>query len=176
MRNVAAAAAVLALVVGACGGGGPVEPPGAGVTTTVADGSVVTEGDLVEVHYVGMLDDGSVFDSSRERNAPLAFVVGSGQVIDGFDAAVRGLAVGETTTVRIPAEEAYGPRRDDLVVEVPVAPSQGDVAVGDRVTLSNGLPGVVVEVRDGTVVVDANHPLAGRALTFEIEVVAITRG
>ncbi len=133
------------------------------------------DGDLVEVHYVGTLDDGSQFDSSRDRGQPLSFVVGSGQVIGGFDDAVRGMKVGEVTTVRIEPEDAYGQPSDELIIEVPYAPSQGDVAVGDRVTLSNGQPAVVLEVKDDTVVLDANHPLAGQALTFEIELVSITR-
>ncbi|HHC08411.1 MAG TPA: peptidylprolyl isomerase [Actinobacteria bacterium] len=169
---------VVAAVLAACSAG----PSADEVATTagseqssVADGLVAGDGDLVEVHYVGTLDDGTQFDSSRERGRPLSFVVGAGQVIPGFDEAVRGMRVGETVTVRIPPEEAYGERSDDYVLEVPKAPSQDDVEVGDRVTLSNGLPAVILEVREDSVLVDANHPLAGEALTFEIELVSITR-
>jgi len=147
-----------------------------GQQQTESEGSfMVQDGDLVEVHYDGTLDDGSTFDSSRERGAPFSFTVGAGQVIAGFDDAVRGLKVGESRTVRIPAEEAYGEWSKDNVVEVPVGEGQGDVAVGDKVFLNTGQGAVVLEVKDGTVVLDANHELAGKALTFDIEVLAITR-
>lgn len=138
-------------------------------------GFVVRDGDLVEVHYTGTLDDGSIFDSSRERGTPLSFTVGTGEVIPGFDEAVRGLAVGESRTARMLPADAYGEWSEDLVVEVPYGPSQGDVAVGDEVFLNTGQPAVVLEVKEGTVLLDTNHELAGEALTFEIEVVAITR-
>ncbi|MEN8114692.1 MAG: peptidylprolyl isomerase [Actinomycetota bacterium] len=136
---------------------------------------VVQDGDLVEVHYVGTLDDDTQFDSSRDRGAPFSFTVATGQVIPGFDDAVRGLQVGESRTVRIPAEEAYGEWSEDNVVEVPYGESQSDVAVGDQVFLSNGQSAIVLEVKSDTVVLDANHELAGEALTFEIELLLITR-
>ena len=101
--------------------------------------------------------------------------MGTGQVIPGFDDAVRGLAIGDSTTVRMLPTDAYGEWREDLVVEVPYGPSQGDVAVGDEVFLNTGQPAIVLEVKAGTVVLDTNHALAGEALTFEIEVLAITR-
>jgi len=187
MTRIVIVSLVLGLVGAACSGGSG-EPATsttspAVVSSTAAPGAatgagsdlVAQDGDLVEVHYVGTLDDGTTFDSSRDRGKPLSFVVGSGQVIPGFDDAVRGMKVGETKTVHIPAADAYGPHRDDLVVEVPYAPSQGDVKAGDRVTLSNGRPAVVLEVKKDTVVLDANHPLAGKDLTFEVEVMSITR-
>jgi FKBP-type peptidyl-prolyl cis-trans isomerase 2 len=136
---------------------------------------MVQDGDLVEVHYDGTLDDGSTFDSSRDRGTPFSFTVGTGQVIAGFDEAVRGLKVGESRSVRIPAEEAYGEWSQDNVVEVPVGEGQDDVTVGDKVFLNTGQGAVVLEVKDGTVVLDANHELAGKALTFDIEVLSITR-
>ncbi len=136
---------------------------------------IVQDGDLVEVHYDGTLDDGSTFDSSRERGTPFSFTVGTGQVIAGFDEAVRGLRVGESREVRIPAEDAYGEWSEANVIEVPIGDDQGDVAVGDRVYLNTGQAAVVLEVKDGTVVLDANHELAGKALTFNIEVLSITR-
>lgn len=138
-------------------------------------GFTVQDGDLVEVHYTGTLDDGSIFDSSRERGTPLSFTVGTGEVIPGFDEAVRGLAVGESRTARMLPADAYGEWSEDRVVEVPYGPSQGDVSVGDEVFLNTGQPAVVLEVREGTVLLDTNHELAGETLTFEIEVVAITR-
>jgi FKBP-type peptidyl-prolyl cis-trans isomerase 2 len=136
---------------------------------------MVQDGDLVEVHYDGTLDDGSTFDSSRERGTPFSFEVGTGQVIPGFDEAVRGLKIGESREVRIPPAEAYGARSDENIVEVPYGPDQGDVAVGDKVFLNTGQAAVVLEVKKDTVILDANHEMAGQALTFKIEVLSITR-
>ncbi len=136
---------------------------------------MVQDGDLLEVHYDGTLDDGSSFDSSRERDTPFSFEVGTGQVIPGFDEAVRGLKIGESREVRIPPAEAYGERSDENIVEVPYGPDQSDVAVGDQVYLNTGQPAIVLEVKKDTVVLDANHELAGEALTFKIEVLSITR-
>jgi FKBP-type peptidyl-prolyl cis-trans isomerase 2 len=148
---------------------------GDATAASTGGGFIVQDGDLVEVHYTGTLDDGSIFDSSRERGTPLSFTVGTGEVIPGFDEAVRGLAVGESRTARMSPADAYGEWSEDRVVEVPYGPSQGDVAVGDEVFLNTGQAAVVLEVKEGTVVLDTNHELAGEALTFEIEVVAITR-
>ena len=136
---------------------------------------MVQDGDLVEVHYDGTLDDGSTFDSSREKGTPFSFEVGTGQVIPGFDEAVRGLKIGESREVRIPPAEAYGERSDENIVEVPYGPDQGDVAVGDKVFLNTGQAAAVLEVKKDTVVLDANHEMAGQALTFKIEVLSITR-
>lgn len=134
-------------------------------------------GDSVRIHYTGTLRDGSVFDSSAGRD-PLEFVVGSGTVIAGFDRAVDGMEVGEKKTVSIPAGEAYGERRDDLVVSVPTHEFPGHISpsVGDR--LQMGKPGrtmvvTVREVSEAGVVLDANHPLAGEELTFALELVQI---
>ena len=132
------------------------------------------DGDAVTVHYTGTLDDGSEFDSSAGRD-PLPFVVGEGQVIAGFDEAVRGLAVGESRTVRIEPENAYGEYSDQAIIEFPADAAPDGLAVGDAVTLSNGAPGTVVEIADGIVKIDANHPLAGQALTFDIELVSLDR-
>lgn len=139
-------------------------------------GFIVQDGDIVEVHYVGTLDDGSQFDSSRDRDVPFTFTVGAGQVISGFDEAVRGGKVGDVQTVRMEAADAYGEWSEENVIEVPVNPEQGVVAVGDEVFLTSGQPVVVLEVTEETVTLDANHRLAGEALTFEIEILSITRG
>jgi len=173
-RHLLAAFAIVALgLVGCTSGDNSAVDDTA--TTSAEGGYMAQDGDLVEVHYKGTLDDGSTFDSSRERGAPRSFTVGAGEVIAGFDDAVRGLAVGDSVTVRMLPADAYGEWTEDLVLEVPYGPSQGDVAVGDEVFLNTGQPAVILEVKEGTVVLDTNHALAGEALTFEIEVLAITR-
>jgi peptidylprolyl isomerase len=135
-------------------------------------------GDIVKVHYTGRLDDGSVFDSSQGRD-PLRFEVGTGQVIAGFDEAVSGMSEGETKSVRIPSAEAYGERRDELMLEVERSafPAEIDPEVGQRLQMSQGAGQTAVvtvaEVTDERVRLDANHPLAGEALTFELELVEI---
>ena len=134
-------------------------------------------GDTVRVHYTGKLEDGSVFDSSDGRD-PLEFTVGSGQVIPGFDEAVAGMAPGEERQVRIPAAAAYGDRKDDLVIVVERAqlPPDIDPAVGQQLQLSQEGRAFVVTVADvneRNITLDANHPLAGKDLTFELQLVEI---
>lgn len=141
------------------------------------DTHTVKPGDTVRIHYTGTLQDGTEFDSSRERE-PLAFTVGAGEVIPGFDAAVTGMTVGDRKTVTIPAAEAYGPHRPELVVEVPRAqvPPQIVPRVGQRLQLGRGdqaLMVVVREVSDETLILDGNHPLAGADLTFALELVGV---
>ena len=133
---------------------------------------VAADGDSVSVHYRGTLDDGTEFDSSEGRD-PLTFVVGSGQVIAGFDDAVRGLAVGDSRTVRIEPEDAYGVYTEEAVIDFPADSAPEGLQVGDAVTLGNGGRGTVLEITDEFVKIDANHPLAAQALTFEIELVSI---
>lgn len=137
------------------------------------------QGDTVRVHYTGKLDDDSVFDSSYERDEPLEFTVGSQQVIPGFDEAVVGMEPGDTKQVRLEPEEAYGEHEDDHVVEVEKErlPDDVDAEVGLRLQLQHEdgetIPVTLTEVSGETVTLDANHPLAGEALTFEIELVEI---
>lgn len=128
-------------------------------------------GSTVSVHYRGTLSNGEEFDSSLGRE-PLTFQVGTGQVIEGFDQAVLGMAEGEKKTIELPPEQAYGDRRDDLIVTVPAEQAPDGLEPGQAVQLGNA-PATVVEVTDSEVTVDANHPLAGEALTFEIEVVSV---
>jgi peptidylprolyl isomerase len=128
-------------------------------------------GDKVSVHYTGTLDDGKQFDSSAGRE-PLQFTVGAGDVIAGFDRAVTGLEVGKSVKVRMEAKDAYGERRDDLVVTVPADQAPQGLAVGQRVSLG-GRPATVTKVDAAGVTVDANHELAGQALNFEIQLVSI---
>ena len=141
--------------------------------------SQVKTGDKVKVHYKGTLNDGSVFDSSEGRD-PLEFEVGAGQVIPGFDNAVVGLAVGESKEVNIPSTEAYGPYQENMVlaIEKDKFPEGLNLTVGEQLQVpsQNGQPVVVVikEVTDEKVTLDANHPLAGQDLNFNIELVAIS--
>ena len=135
-------------------------------------------GDTVKIHYKGTLDDGSVFDSSEGRE-PLGFRLGTGQVIQGFDDAVRGMNVGERKTVRIAPGEAYGEARDDLflVVERRQLPSETPLELGASLTIQQPdgrpVPVSVSAMDDDTVTLNANHPLAGQALTFALELVSI---
>ena len=134
-------------------------------------------GDQVSVHYKGTLDNGDVFDSSEGR-APLNFTLGQGQVIAGFDEAVEGMTLGETRTVRIPPEDAYGGRDEELIrtVERSQLP-KGDLEIGQTFRARDDRGGAVrltvVEFNEDNVTLDGNHPLAGQALTFEIKLVSI---
>ncbi len=135
-------------------------------------------GDTVKVHYTGKLDDGSVFDSSRERD-PLEFTLGAGQLIPGFDEAVTGMAPGESKTVTIPPDQAYGPYHEQMVVEAERSqfPPEVDPQVGQQFE-SHGEDGQhfvvrVTAVAGDKITLDANHPLAGRDLIFDIELLEI---
>lgn len=136
-------------------------------------------GDKVTIHYTGKLLDGTVFDSSQGRD-PLPFTIGSGQVIPGFEEAVIGMAIGESKTVNIPVEKAYGPRNEEMVLSVPKnqVPPDIEPEVGMQLQLMNeaNQPIVVrvVEVTDEHVALDANPPLAGQELVFDIELVTLT--
>jgi peptidylprolyl isomerase len=136
------------------------------------------KGDQVKVFYVGRLADGSVFDSS-EGQAPLEFIVGRKEVIRGFDQAVLGMTPGEVKTLTLPAEQAYGPYQEDMVAEVQRAdvPAQLKLVVGNHLELTreDGEPIVVkiVALDETKVTLDANHPLAGQDLTFEIRLLDI---
>ncbi len=134
------------------------------------------QGTTLRVHYKGLLDDGSVFDSSADRD-PLEFTIGAGQVIPGFESAVLDLAVGEKTSVTIAPEDAYGARVPDAVQQVPVTAFTDDPYEGAMVQLlgpeGERLAATITEVGEEEATLDFNHPLAGRTLTFEIELVEI---
>ena len=133
---------------------------------------MLNDGDLVTLHYRGTLDSGEVFDSSRGRR-PRSFVIGRGQLVPGFEAALRRMSAGETATVRIEPHEAYGERREDRVHEVPIDEAPEGLKPGDEVQLAGGAPAIVAEVTKRVVRLDANHPLAGLTLTFEIELLSV---
>jgi len=130
-------------------------------------------GDSVSVHYVGTLDDGSVFDSSREQDQTFDFVIGAGEVIAGFDAGVRGMKVGDIKTVRIEPVDAYGESDPGLIETVDIALLPEGTKVGDSLVTSTGQQVVVVELTEDSATIDRNRALAGQALTFELELMAI---
>jgi peptidylprolyl isomerase len=138
----------------------------------------VEDGSTIKIHYTGRLDDGTVFDSSKERE-PLEFTMGSGGLIKGFEDAVRGMTIGEMKTISIPSGEAYGPYREDLVMSINKAQLPLDIDIRQGVMLSlrhpNGgsIDALISEVTADLVTLDANHPLAGEDLTFELQLVEI---
>lgn len=143
------------------------------------------KGDRVKVHYTGRLDDGSVFDSSECHDdcgcpsSPLEFTIGEGEVIPGFEEAVTGMGIDETKSVHIPVDQAYGPRMEEMVAQVPRTDLPADMVpeVGQQleVTQQDGsvFPVMITEVTDSQITIDANHPLAGENLNFDIRLVAI---
>lgn len=139
---------------------------------------VIKDGDTVKVHYKGTLGNGEVFDSSEGRD-PLEFTMGTGQLIPGFEKAVLGLKVGDSTTANIPSAEAYGESNPQMIVEVEKAqlPADLEAEVGTQLQLNQpdgqAIPVLITKVENEKVTLDANHPLAGKDLTFDIEVVEI---
>ena len=143
--------------------------------------SQVKSGDKVKVHDHGKLTSGETFDSSAGRE-PLEFEVGSGSVIPGFDQGVTGMAIGEKKTINIPFDEAYGPRNPEMVIEMPKErfPQDMEIEVGMPIGMSDGqgqqFQVTVVEIKEEVVMLDANHPLAGQDLIFDLELVEIVGG
>jgi peptidylprolyl isomerase len=135
-------------------------------------------GDTVRVHYTGKLDDGTVFDSSAGSD-PIEFVLGDHQVIPGFEDGVTGMTPGETKTITIPFDQAYGAYDDEMVLEVPRAqfPDHITPEVGEALQLQQPdgemITVIISEVSDESVTLDANHPLAGEDLTFDLELAEI---
>lgn len=137
-------------------------------------------GDTVSVQYEGKFEDGTVFDSSKDQG-PLQFTLGQGMMIPGFEEAVKGMNLGDIKTVTITPEKGYGPHQKELVVEIAKEqlPPGLDPEPGQRLQFSKDNHNIefsVVELTDATVIFDANHPLAGKTLTFEIELVEIKQG
>jgi FKBP-type peptidyl-prolyl cis-trans isomerase 2 len=140
--------------------------------------SQAKRGDTIRVHYTGKLKDGKVFGSSHQ-GGPLELTLGAGQVIPGFERALEGMSPGESRSVDVPAEEAYGQRENDKILEFErsTLPAGVDPQVGQHLQLQTqdgrALPAVVARVSESTVTVDANHPLAGRDLVFDVELIEI---
>lgn len=138
------------------------------------------DGDLVTVSFQGVLEDGSVFDSSDEEE-PLTFILGENEVLPGFERAVSGMEVGEQKTVTVPPEEGYGVHQPRLVEEVAIdnLPGDLDLQVGNQLEVTaedgNKFRLLIINHDTDTVTLDANHPLAGCALTFQIELMEIDR-
>jgi peptidylprolyl isomerase len=136
------------------------------------------DGKTVKVHYTGTLGDGTVFDTSVERE-PLEFTLGEGKVIPGFEEAVKDMKVGQSKAVTIPVDDAYGPRRDDLILEIERTqlPENLNPEVGQRLHMeqANGRQSIVIvtDISPKTITLDANHPLAGEDLTFELKLVEV---
>ncbi len=173
--------AVLGLLVGmsagaGCGGSG--DQSSAGRSAAGSEKSVVESGDRVQVHYTGTMDGGTVFDQSNPET-PLEFVVGSGQIIQGFDRAVIGMRAGDEKTVVIEPKDAYGERDEEMVTclawsDLP-AEYKPEEGMGIRLADNMGrpVPGTIVAVGADSIQVDLNHPLAGKELTFDIKVIGI---
>jgi peptidylprolyl isomerase len=140
--------------------------------------SKVKDGDTVKLHYTGKLENGDVFDSSREKE-PFEFTVGNKAVIPGFEKGVVGMGVGDTKTIEIPPEQAYGAKRDELVVVVNKSDFPEDItpSVGQRLQIKqqDGNPVIVTitDLTEDSITLDANHPLAGFTLVFDVEIVEI---
>ena len=145
------------------------------------DNKEVTKGDRVEIHYVGTLEsDGTQFDSSRERGTPLPFTVGQGQMIKGFDDGVLGMKIGEMKTLVLPPEMAYGDVSPENVLRVPkkdVVDAIGaeECVIGAKLMVGQGMPATITEITEEEIALDANHPLAGQTLKFEVELMDLQR-
>ncbi|MBU1086825.1 MAG: peptidylprolyl isomerase [Candidatus Omnitrophica bacterium] len=140
--------------------------------------SQAKQGDTVKIHYTGKLKNNSVFDSSRSRD-PFEFILGSGQVIAGFEEGTLGMKIGQTKTITIPCDKAYGPRNEDLIAVVARGhlPKDLEPKIGQRLGIHNEnnqkIPVVITALTEKDVTVDGNHPLAGEDLIFELELVEI---
>jgi peptidylprolyl isomerase len=138
-------------------------------------------GDKVKVHYHGTLVNGDTFDSSVDRD-PLEFEIGSGMVIKGFDDGVTGMSVGDKKTIHIPFEQAYGPSNPDMIIDMPKErfPADMQIEVGMPLMMSDQqghqMQVTITEIKETSVVLDANHPLAGKDLIFDLELVEIVGG
>jgi len=140
-----------------------------------ANENVVEKGDTIEVFYTGTLDDGKVFDSNVGGN-PLKFTVGSGELIKGFDEGVIGMKLNETKKISIKAEDAYGDKREELIVDVPSDNfGDADIKEGMGVRTEDGHEGTILSIGEKSVKVDFNPQLAGKDLNFEIKIASIKK-
>jgi peptidylprolyl isomerase len=135
-------------------------------------------GDTVKVHYTGKLDNGTVFDTSTNRN-PLEFTIGDGHIISGFEQAIIGMDINESKTIKVPSDKAYGPHREEMVVVLQrnQFPSHLKPEVGQHLRIpgpdGQGFLVIITDISDSTVTLDGNHPLAGKDLTFDVQLIDI---
>lgn len=140
--------------------------------------SQAKDGDTVKVHYTGKLENGTVFDTSKDRQ-PFEFAVGSGKIIPGFEKGITGMGVGDRKTITVLPEEAYGPSRKELIVDIKKTDLPEDItpAIGKQLQVQqkdgNPIETTITDMDEDTVTLDANHPLAGNTLLFEVELVEI---
>lgn len=144
-------------------------------TSAAATDVTAGPGDYVEVHYIGTLDDGSQFDSSRERSTPLSFTLGAGRVVPGFEKIATGMKVGDRRSEIISPDLAYGEWSEGMTARVPLANAPPGLTPGAVVSMQNGMQATVTAVDDEFVTIDANHPLAGKALTFDVELMKLVK-
>lgn len=141
----------------------------------------VKNGTKVKVHYTGTIDDGKVFDSS-EGKEPLEFVVGSGQIIKGFEEGIVGMKEGEEKEIKIPSDKAYGQRNEQMIQQVPRDSWNADSEPKEGMQLMLKSPdgkqmlATIAKVEDDTLTIDMNHPLAGKDLTFKVKVESVEEG
>lgn len=136
---------------------------------------MIKDGSVVKVHYTGRLEDGTEFDSSLQRE-PLEFTLGKGELIRGFERAVSEMSVGEKKTIKIVPEDGYGPVHENMIVTVPKSNVPQDVQVGAQLQADGGgspITFVVRQINEDSVILDANHPLAGKTILFELEIVGV---
>jgi len=137
---------------------------------------MIVKGSAVKVHYIGKLSDGEVFDSSEGRE-PLEFIFGEEMVIPGFEKAILGKEVGYKANIVIAIDDAYGPIRDDLFIEIPIDKLPGDVEIGQVLQADSGdgkqVQVIVKEINENHVIIDGNHPLSGKELIFDIEIIEV---
>lgn len=144
-------------------------------SSAAATDTAAGNGDYVEVHYVGTLEDGSQFDSSRERGQPLSFTIGAGRVVPGFEKIATGMKVGDRRSEVISPDLAYGEWSEGMTARVPLANAPPGLTPGAVVSMQNGMQATVTAVDDEFVTIDANHPLAGKALTFDVELLKLVK-
>lgn len=174
MKRLIGLLAIGLLVVGTVAAGGSRQ------RTEETEPTIVIEDNMVvELHYEGTLDDGSVFDSSDGRE-PLEFIYGMGMLIPGLEREMAGMTIGERRTIRVAADDAYGPRLDEALQEIPKDqfPAELELEAGMQLvaqTMQGPIPVTVAEIRENSVMIDFNHPLAGQDLTFDVEIVSIRK-
>ena len=139
--------------------------------------SLIVDGATVSVHYHGTLTDGSTFDSSYDRGDPINFTVGSGMMIEGFEDNIRGMSLGEKKKFTIPSSQAYGPHDNEAIQDIPREQFPQDMEIKPGLVVTGGRPdggsvnATVISENENTVTLDFNHPMAGKDLTFEVEIV-----